>query len=219
MAVFRVEKNKNFTVMSNIHLRDKTLSLKAKGLLSLILSLPDDWQYSIRGLAAISKESDEGIASGLKELEKAGYLVRHQLRGNNGRLGQIEYVIYESPCTNSPCAEKPVSGIPDTVVPNTVFPYPGETAQQNTKKQIQEKQKKDSSNNLIISNPITPEHTAEEMREDRIRLKNILYISKRFHLALSLCRRRSVAILRQCIHLKTLSPSFAMKKANSKVFL
>lgn len=73
MAVIRVEKNKNYTVMSNVHLRDKALSLKAKGLLSLILSLPDDWQYNVKGLAAISKEGRSGITSALQELEAAGY--------------------------------------------------------------------------------------------------------------------------------------------------
>ena len=93
LAVFRVEKNRNYTVMSNVHLRDQNLSLKAKGLLSLLLSLPDDWHYSIRGLAKISKESPDGISSGLKELEKAGYLTRRQIRGEHGRMGQTEYII------------------------------------------------------------------------------------------------------------------------------
>ena len=83
--------------MSNVHLRDKALSLKAKGLLSLILSLPDGWEYSIKGLAAISKEGRDGINSGLQELEAAGYLVRKPLRGAHGHFGQVEYVIYETP--------------------------------------------------------------------------------------------------------------------------
>ena len=97
MAVIRVEKNKNYTVMSNVHLRDKALSLKAKGLLSLILSLPDDWQYNVKGLAAISKEGRSGITSGLQELEAAGYLERRQLRGEHGKLAQVEYVVFEAP--------------------------------------------------------------------------------------------------------------------------
>lgn len=86
MAVFRVEKNKNYTVMSNVHLRDEKLSLKAKGLLSMFLSLPDNWNYNISGLAKISKESRSSINSGLKELEAAGYLVRRQLRDRKIRL-------------------------------------------------------------------------------------------------------------------------------------
>ena len=84
MAVIRVEKNRNFTTMSNYHLRDKDLSLKAKGLLSQILSLPDDWDYSVRGLASICLEGKDCIVTTLKELEIKGYLVRKQLRDANG---------------------------------------------------------------------------------------------------------------------------------------
>lgn len=111
MAVFRVEKNANYTTMCNYHLRDQTLSLKAKGLLSMLLSLPDTWHYSVRGLAAISLEGVDGILTALKELETHGYLERRQLRQPNGRLGQTEYVIFEKPrlqpCMDSPCTEKP----------------------------------------------------------------------------------------------------------------
>lgn len=77
MSVIRVEKSRNYSVISNVHLRDRELSLKAKGLLSLILSLPDNWQYSVNGLAAITKEGRTGIMSALRELERAGYLTRH----------------------------------------------------------------------------------------------------------------------------------------------
>lgn len=97
MAVFRVEKDLNYTTMCNYHLRDQSLSLKAKGLLSMLLSLPDSWKYSVRGLAAISREGPDGIMAGLKELEQRGYLERHQTRQMNGRMGQIEYVIFEMP--------------------------------------------------------------------------------------------------------------------------
>ena len=79
MAVFRVEKNRNYTVMSNVHLKDKGISLKAKGLLSVILSLPEDWNYTTRGLAAICKEGVDSIGAALRELESAGYLIRHRL--------------------------------------------------------------------------------------------------------------------------------------------
>lgn len=105
MAVIRVEKNRNFTTMSNYHLRDKELSLKAKGLLSQILSLPDEWDYSVRGLASICLEGEDCIVATLKELEIKGYLVRKQLRDANGRLGGIEYIIYETP--PEPYAETP----------------------------------------------------------------------------------------------------------------
>ena len=95
MAVFRIEKTKDYTVMSNHHLRNQALSLKSKGLLSLMLSLPEDWNYTTRGLAAICKEGTDSIGSALKELEKAGYIVRNRLRDKKGKITDVEYVIYE----------------------------------------------------------------------------------------------------------------------------
>ena len=94
MAVFRVEKNRNYTVMSNVHLKDRGISLKAKGLLSVILSLPEDWNYTTRGLAAICKEGVDSIGAALRELESAGYLARHRLRDRSGRISDTEYVVY-----------------------------------------------------------------------------------------------------------------------------
>ena len=97
MAVFRIERTKDYTVMSNHHLRNHELSLKAKGLLSMMLSLPDDWNYTTRGLAKICKEGVDAIGSALRELETAGYIVRNQLRDQQGRISDTEYVIYEKP--------------------------------------------------------------------------------------------------------------------------
>jgi len=127
MAVFRVENDGNCTTMCNCHLRDKSLSLKAKGLLSLFLSLPDEWHYSVRGIAAICKEGVDGINSTLQELEKNGYLIRHQKRQAGGRMGETEYVIFEQPHTDSPrmelpCTEKPYTAVPDTEEPCTENP-------------------------------------------------------------------------------------------------
>ena len=106
IPVFRVEKNANYTTMSNYHLRDNTISFKAKGILSMFLSLPKDWSYSVSGLAAISKEGKDGILSGLKELEAAGYLERHRYRNERGRLGDSEYVIYGYSCAGKTCGGK-----------------------------------------------------------------------------------------------------------------
>ena len=92
MAIFRVEKTRDFTVMSNHHLKNKTLSLKAKGLQSLMLSLPDGWDYSLKGLAKICKDGVDSISAALVELERQGYLTRRRLRDANGRLGDTEYV-------------------------------------------------------------------------------------------------------------------------------
>ena len=97
MAVYRVQRTRDYTVMSNYHLKDKGLTLKSKGLLSMILSLPEEWNYTTRGLASICKEGVDAIGSALKELETAGYIVRRQLRGANGRITDTEYIIYEQP--------------------------------------------------------------------------------------------------------------------------
>ena len=89
MAVFRINKTQDYTVMSNFHLKDRSLSLKSKGLLSLILSLPEDWNYTTRGLAAICKEGVDSIGTALKELERAGYIKRNRLRDEKGKITGI----------------------------------------------------------------------------------------------------------------------------------
>ena len=107
MAVFRIERTRDYTVMSNHHLRNEKLSLKAKGLLSMMLSLPDDWNYTTRGLAKICKEGVDAIGGALRELESAGYIVRHQLRDRYGRISDTEYVIYEQPQPKQPDMPQP----------------------------------------------------------------------------------------------------------------
>ena len=117
MAVCRVEKNRNYTTMSNYHLRDPCLSNKARGLLSTMLSLPEKWDYTTRGLAAICKDGVDGITAQLKELEQCGYLVRHRIRDASGRITDMEYIIYERPHPSSPDTEKPDMVIPDMALP------------------------------------------------------------------------------------------------------
>ena len=97
MAVFRIEKTRDYTVMSNYHLRDMSLSLKAKGLLSLMLSLPENWDYTMKGLARICKDGIDSISGGIRELEAHGYLIRSRVRSANGQLGSIEYSRIERP--------------------------------------------------------------------------------------------------------------------------
>lgn len=94
--VLRVKKTKNFTVMFNHHLKNKELSLRSKGLLSVILSLPDNWEFTIKGLAAISKEGVDAIRSSIRELERAGYVKRRRLI-SSGKLSKTEYTFYEVP--------------------------------------------------------------------------------------------------------------------------
>ncbi len=113
MAVFRVERTQNYTVMSNYHLRDKTISFKAKGLLSLMLSLPEDWDYTLAGLARISLEGKDAIRAAVVELEKAGYVTRSRVRNEKGHLQGTEYVIRERPVFSAqPALEEPASENP-----------------------------------------------------------------------------------------------------------
>lgn len=111
MSVIRVHKTANFTVMSNYHFKEKKMSLKSKGLLSLMLSLPEDWDYSVSGLATLSSDGKDSINSALKELEKFGYLTRKRLTNSKGQFAGIEYNIYEQPQEN-PIAEKPIQDKP-----------------------------------------------------------------------------------------------------------
>ncbi len=108
MSVMRVHKTANFTVMSNYHFKEKKMSLKAKGLLSLMLSLPEDWDYSVAGLTTLSKDGKDGVMTALAELEKFGYLTRTRLVNDKGQFDGVEYNIFEQP-QEKPVAEKPIS--------------------------------------------------------------------------------------------------------------
>lgn len=137
MAVFRVEKTRDYTVMSNHHLRNTELSLKAKGLLSLMLSLPENWDYTTKGLSLICKDGIDSINGGIRELEANGYVIRRRLRNEKGQLTTTEYTIFEQPQTldigdnlpegenpilDNPMQEKPVQGKP--IVENPILDKP-----------------------------------------------------------------------------------------------
>ncbi len=147
-ATFKVQKTRDFTIMSNYHLRDSNISLKAKGLLSLIFSLPDDWDYSERGLSTINKEGVTAISSAIDELETAGYIFRRTIRAANGRFEDVEYTVYEQPKqkmdgddtpvpspmqkkVKMPVGDVPVSDSPMTALPKSGFPFPAEPVQEN----------------------------------------------------------------------------------------
>ena len=121
MAVFRVEKNHSYTVMANHHLRDERLSLKSKGLLSLILSLPDDWRISIDGMTQFSSDGKDAIRSAIRELTDAGYITRAQTHSEAGTFSGYDYVVHEtpvaSPSSGFPTMEKPTTGNPTTENP------------------------------------------------------------------------------------------------------
>ena len=165
MAVFRIEKTRDYTVMSNHHLRDKSLSLKAKGLLSLMLSLPEEWDYTTKGLARICKDGVDSICAGVRELEEHGYVIRQRVRNPNGQLGAIEYTILEQPRPPEPKPQKPerenpVLDNPEQASPVLEEPEQGNPAQLNTNRSSKEKSKKDLSStegsNPILSSPQTP---------------------------------------------------------------
>mgnify|MGYP000051888609 CR=1 FL=1 len=165
MAVFRIEKTRDYTVMSNHHLRDKSLSLKAKGLLSLMLSLPEEWDYTTKGLARICKDGVDSICAGVRELEEHGYVIRQRVRNANGQLGAIEYTILEQPRPpepkpGKPERENPVLDNPEQALPVLAEPEQENPAQLNTKESSKDKSKKDLSStegsNPILSSPQTP---------------------------------------------------------------
>ena len=134
MAVFRIDKTRDYTVMSNHHLRNTELSLKAKGLLSLMLSLPENWDYTTKGLAAICKDGIDSISSCIRELEKHGYIIRERMRNEKGQLTTIEYTILEQPKSAPPEREKPIRENPVLDIPAQVEPIQENTAQLNTNK-------------------------------------------------------------------------------------
>ena len=156
MAVFRIEKTRDYTVMSNHHLRNTELSLKAKGLLSLMLSLPENWDYTTKGLARICKDGVDSICAGVRELEEQGYVVRERVRNPNGQLGAIEYTILEQP--RLPEREKPERENPVQVNPvldNPVLEKPEQENPAQLNKDISSKQRsKTDLSSTEISNPI-----------------------------------------------------------------
>ena len=163
MAVFRIEKTRDHTVMSNYHLRDMSLSLKAKGLLSLMPSLPENWNYTMKGLARICKDGIDSISGGIRELEAHGYLIRARVRSANGQLGSIEYTILKQPRPpepEKPKRENPVLDNPEQAYPVLEEPEQGNPAQLNTNKSSKEKSKKDLSStegsNPVLSSPKAP---------------------------------------------------------------
>ena len=149
MSVFRVEKNKNYTVMANYHLRDKELSFKVKGLLSYMLSLPEDWDYSLNGLASVSKEGIKAIKNILAELKERGYLKINKIRKENGQY-QYEYLIREIPEKIEPEYQKgdAVKGVPEKGIQIS-------TNKQNTKEQIDKEDKSKKSSFLNGLNSLT----------------------------------------------------------------
>lgn len=140
-VVFRVVKTKNYTMMSNQHLKDKRLTLKAKGLMSVMLSLPENWDYTLRGLSAISKEGVDAISEAVKELERSGYVIRNRKRDERGRLSGTEYLIYED-ChmNNQPAQDAPKPEKPKQENPRLENPVQEKPVQENPKQEKPEQE-------------------------------------------------------------------------------
>ena len=160
MAVFRVPKIENFTMMSNHHLRNKKLSLKAVGLMSKILSLPDEWDYSLKGLAKLNADGIDGVRSAVQELEDAGYIIRRQRRDKNGRMAQSEYLVFEIPELSKPALDSPSSEKPIPVKPATDVPTSGNPMQINTKQVITHQE------NTHLNNTPSINHSGTGRRND-----------------------------------------------------
>ena len=182
MSVFRVEKNKGYTVMSNHHLRNHALSLKAKGLLSQMLSLPEDWDYTLQGLAQINKESIDAIREAVRELERAGYIKRSRERDERGCLRGTVYTIYEQPHAE-PTPEKPMQALPTLDNPILEKPMLDKPTLENpmqliTKGRNKEKQNTDQSITDSIPFPSgfpeTPVQKRTEAKESFERYRNLI---------------------------------------------
>ncbi len=168
-TIFRVQKTGNFTVMSNIHLKDKRLSLRAAGLLSKILSLPPEWDFTLPGLAKITSDGVDSVRSAIRELEKFGYITRRQLRDERGRMSRNEYCVYEDPKQNPEISEQsgqadniflcePQAGSPSLKNPSTVTPTTSTYNKLNTKK---------SNTHSSITQPRAARGAADGGTEDR----------------------------------------------------
>ena len=158
MAVFRVEKNRGYTVMSNHHLRNKDLSLKAKGLLSQMLSLPEDWDFTLKGLSLINREQIDAIRAAVRELEQAGYIVRSRERDSQGRLRGADYIIYEQPqpVPDLPALENPTLDNPMQEKPTLEKPTLENPTQLNKDIQRTDLPKKEKSNTDLSSTHSIP---------------------------------------------------------------
>lgn len=185
MAVYRVNKNRGYTVMANFHLRDKNLSLKAVGLLSKMLSFNDGWKFSTRGLSAICKEGPDAILSALRELERGGYLVRHRSRDSKGRMNCMVFEIYEEPQPTSPDTEQPHMENPDMDKPDVGKPCEDNPSQRNTNPVITQERNNSLSNyqsiNLDGTDGMDKRVQYEELIRDNLEL-DILSQDRRFDL-------------------------------------
>lgn len=168
MAVFRVEKSRDYTVMSNHHLRNTDLSLKSKGLLSQMLSLPEEWDYTLKGLSKINREGIDAIREAIRELERAGYVTRTRVRNEKGQLGAADYVIHEFPVPPKPTLENPTQDKPISENPTLENPMQENPTQLNKELSSKELSNTDLLNTHsipILSTPLPKEAAQPQERK------------------------------------------------------
>lgn len=174
MSVFRVEKNGNFTIMSNYHLRDRNLSNKAKGLLSIILSLPNEWDYTEDGLVNICKDGKDSIRAQIRELEAYGYITRERARNEKGQLKGCDYTIHEMPVT-TPDLSKPKQGKPNWENPKQVNPTLENPPQSNTDISNTNRTNTYSINNQSINLDVMDRADVEEAVAEQIEFDSLTF--------------------------------------------
>lgn len=177
MSVFRISKTKNFTVMSNYHFKEKKMSLKAKGLLSLMLSLPDDWDYSVSGLVKLSKDGKDSVMTALAELEKFGYLTREQMTNEKGQFSGVQYNIFEEPQKESAVPAKSHSANKNSEKQNAENPRQLNTNPSITKENKDIKELSTKSGGLIPDEIY--DFLVEEIEDDELRELYMDYILMR----------------------------------------
>lgn len=192
MSVIRVHKTANYTVMSNNHFKEKQMSLKAKGLLSLMLSLPDDWNYSVSGLVKLSKDGKDSVMSALAELEKFGYLKRDRTINDKGQFSGIEYNIYELPQLDIPVADNPILDYENAEDQNTENPRQLNTKLTNNKNN-KELKKLNTNSDIEIFEDILSSVVNNELRN-----LYVDYIEMRKHIDAPMTKRGLKMLIDRC---------------------
>lgn len=195
MSIIRVHKTNNFTVMSNTHFKEKAMSLKAKGLLSLMLSLPDDWNYSISGLVRLSKDGKDSVMTALAELEEFGYLTRHRTTDPKGKFSGVEYNIFEQPQREKPSAEMPNSAKQDAENTNAENPSQLNTNELNIKNKELNKENTKEKKDINIEDYFD---ILKDIKDDKLRNLYVDYIETRRNMGSPITIRGLSMLITRC---------------------
>lgn len=195
MSIIRVHKTNNFTVMSNTHFKEKGMSLKSKGLLSLMLSLPDDWNYSISGLVRLSKDGKDSVMTALAELEEFGYLTRHRTTDSKGKFSGVEYNIFEQPQRENPSAENPNSAKQHAENTNAENPSQLNTKESITNDKLLNKENTKENKDINIGDYAS---LLEEIKNDQLRNLYVDYVEMRRNMGSPITQRGLSMLITRC---------------------